>query len=156
MIELTDKEFAEKVQISIDRVAGYKGKQYAEMGYELIACGTENEKSPYIEYSYVAKPEHRNNYDGLFGGTICGVFDTCMGMGAVALTQHFVTTVDITVSFLREARGDEYVVRIDYPHVGGRIVNMNGTLTDKKTGEPVATAVSTFAVLDKEISGLRD
>lgn len=151
-----DRELAKKVQAAIDTVAGYKGRQYAEMGYELIDCGREYEQYPFIQYRYVPKPEHRNHYDGLFGGIICGVFDTCMGMGSVALTDHFVTTADLTVSFLREAKGSEYIVHIDYMHIGSRLVNMSGKLIDRDTGELVATAVSTFAVIKQEPHGFKD
>ena len=42
-----------------------------------------------------------NPYNGVHGGAICTLFDTGLGMGAVAITQKMVSTTDISVSFFK-------------------------------------------------------
>ena len=145
--KVTDKEFAEFVQWSVDRIQNLEGRMYGEMGYELLDCAKEGQDIPYIDFLYHCRPEHRNQYGGVFGGMICSVFDTCMGMSTVAVSGQMVTTSDLTVNFLRAAMGTNFRIRIEFTHIGGRNINSIGKMIDKDTDELIATAVSTFAVL---------
>ena len=151
-----DKEFGAVLQLSLDMIQHLEGRQYADMGYELLDCGKAGTDVPWVDFLYHCKPEHRNNYGGVFGGMICSVFDTCMGMGSVAVSEHLVTTADLTVSFLRAAMGENFRIHLEYTHVGGRLINIMGKMFDHDSGELVATATSTFAVLQNAPKDLRD
>lgn len=145
--EFLAMDLADRVQAALDRIQSFHGLQYSEMGYELLDCGKDDAYYPFVEYLYVAKPSHRNNYEGVYGGMICGVFDTCMGMSATAVSGQMVTTSDLTVNFLRAAMGTNFRIRIEFTHIGGRNINSIGKMIDRDTDELIATAVSTFAVL---------
>ena len=91
----------------------------------------------------------KNPYDGVHGGIISSVFDTCIGFGAVGLSHSYVSTTDLSVSFLKPMTGEEFLVHVDYTQVGKRMIRSIAKAVDKKTGVLCATAMASFMTAGK-------
>ena len=105
--------------------------------------------TPNYGFDLVYRPGdiHRNTYDDVHGGIISMMADTMMGYGAAALIGHYVTTTDLSVSFLARMSGDEIDMHIDYNHIGKRLLNASCRFTDPESGKVLAVANGTFYIL---------
>ena len=149
----------EQLRYNIERLLARNAEQSDRFNYclgmEVLDCDTEGPGGPWVEYSYVPKTLHQNPYGGVHGGIISSLVDTCGGTGAVALTDKAVTTTDLSVSFLRACNGARYVVRMEYTHVGRKLVSTIAKMIDADTGELCATGMLTYMALEGKPIGLR-
>lgn len=120
-----------------------------ELGLEIESFD-ESGKYPTGSYIYRRKDKHINNYNAIHGGIVASVFDVAMGIGCAALTNHMVTTADMSFSFLRPAMGDLFRITVEYGHVGKNLVNCTAKMyaveEDKET--LCATALGNYFVLE--------
>ena len=86
-----------------------------ELGLEFEDFYDEYEALPKASFIYHKKDNHLNNYDALHGGIIASIFDVAMGIGCAALSNSMVTTTDMSMSFLRPARGDNFRIIVVAP-----------------------------------------
>jgi uncharacterized protein (TIGR00369 family) len=122
------------------------------LGLILLDCSAEDK---WIEFGFEAKEWCLNPYDGVHGGIICSIMDTAMGMGAVALTQHFVSTTEIMVSYLRPMKGSKFRIRVEYTHMGKRLIRCNCKVLDSSDDSICATAMGSFVITESRAKGLR-
>lgn len=152
--QLTKEQFAEYLRETV-KVADIQPERFnAALGVKVVDCGVE--PMPYVEFTYEAQEAHLNPYGGVHGGIIASLADYCTGTGAVAYTQHFVTTVDLNVSYLRALTGSVFRIRVEYTHVGGRLISAMCWIRDAKTDELSATAQLNFMRLPEKLKGLQD
>ena len=104
---------------------------------------------PVYSLDLVYRPEemHRNTYNDVHGGITAMMADTMMGYGAAALLGRYVTTTDLSVSYLARMSGDAFNMHIDYNHIGKRLLNATCRFTNPETGKVCAVAQGTFYIL---------
>lgn len=144
-ITMKDLELAKEITDALERNAKRWPQRVNHMlGLSLTDCSREER---YVECEFTSQDWMKNPYDGVHGGIISSVADTCMGLGAVAFSQHYITTTDLSVSFLKAMMGDSYLVRVEYTQVGKRMIRCMAKITDKKTGALCVTAMGSFMAL---------
>ncbi len=152
MKDVKDIEFAVEMEEIIDRSSQQPERLNAKLDLKLKDCSKEN---AFAEFIFDVQEWCRNPYGGVHGGIISAAFDTTMGMGAVGMTKHFVTTTDISVSFLRAMNGEQYLFQIEYDKIGKTLVRCRGKAIDTATGELCATAMASFMVIDSKPKGIQ-
>lgn len=149
---MRDVQLAKKIQEVLDIQETRQDQLTAMLKLKLEDCSSEDGT---VEYSFVPEPWMRNIYNGVHGGIVASVFDSGIGTAATALTDTFVTTADLTVSYQRPLFGKAFRMKLNYTHVGHRLVTCMGTMIDAETGEIAATAISTFATLKERPRGMQ-
>lgn len=124
----------------------------AWLDMKLVDCSKEEN---FAEFSFDSVEWGLNPYGGIHGGIICSLFDTSIGVGAVAYTQKNVSTTDITVSYLKPMTGPRYIFRAEYSQIGRRMARAIGKAIDPETGVVCATAMASFVMTDERPKGLR-
>lgn len=151
---MTNEEFFQKIQRVIEEDNGLPGRHVPDLDLQLLDCDTEGGQYT-IDYLYVPKERHLNPYGGVHGGMIASIFDTGIGIGAIALKQQFVTTIDLSVSYLRALLGEQFRVHAEFTHLGNRTVSGIGKVFDLKTGELGATCLATYITIRGKEKGLQ-
>lgn len=139
---MKDLELAKEMKDALERNAKKWPHRLNHMlGLGLVDC---SRQECYIEYEFSSQDWMKNPYDGVHGGITSSVVDTCMGLGAVALSQSYVTTTDLSVSFLKAMTGERYLVRVEYTQLGKRMIRCMAKVIDRKTGVLCATSMASF------------
>ncbi len=141
--------FENKLHVIMERSAKEPERMNASLGLRLLSCSTEGMGS--TEFEYLPKTGHENPYGGIHGGIVAALFDTCMGISIAARTGYFVTTTDLSVSYLRALIGGRYRIRVDFTHLGKRLASVNAKIFDTEKNELCATCMGTFMLLDTDI-----
>ena len=152
MKDVKDIEFAMEMEEIIERSSTQPERLNAKLDLKMKDCSKEEQ---FAEFIFDVQEWCRNPYGGVHGGIISAAFDTAMGMGAVGMTKQFVTTTDISVSFLRAMNAERYIFRVDYTQIGKRLVRCIGKAIDAETGEVAATAMASFMTLDSKPKGIQ-
>lgn len=127
---MKDAEFAKEIQTIIDRNMQQPERLNARLKLRLEDCCKADKK---VDYLYDAEEWGLNPYGGVHGGIICSLFDTGMGIGAVALSGKMVSTADISVSYLKPMNGRSFRFSIEYTNVGKRMIRCMGKAADVET-----------------------
>lgn len=149
---MKDAEFANEIQTIIDRNKMQPERLNARLKLQLADC-SKAEKT--VEYLYNAEAWGLNPYGGVHGGVICSLFDTGMGIGAVALSGKMVSTADISVSYLKPMNGKKFRFCIEYTNVGKRMIRCMGKAVDAETGVVCASAMASFVTTEAKVPGLQ-
>lgn len=152
MKELKDRELAKEIESILEDNRQQTERLNCRLNLQLLECSTEER---FVEFAFDVKEWCLNPYDGVHGGAICTLFDTGLGMGAVAITQKMVSTTDISVSFLKPMNGNRYIIRADYTQVGRRMVRCTGKAIDAETGVVCATSMASFVLTEDRKKGLQ-
>ena len=151
---MKDKELERVFLALIEQRKEQAGRLNNLLDLRLKEC---DKASGYVEYDFVTEDEWmRNPYGGVHGGIIASVFDTGIGMGACAMTQHFVTTVDLNIQYLRPMWGTRFRLVLDYTHIGNKLVSCLGKLLEEGSDKVMCTCTATFMILPDQLMGLRD
>ena len=144
---MKDLEFANEINAALERNhKEWPNRLNSMLNLKLIDCSREER---YAEFEFRSQDWMKNPYDGVHGGIISSVFDTCIGFGAVGLSHSYVSTTDLSVSFLKPMTGEAFLVRVDYTQVGKRMIRSIAKAVDKKTGVLCATAMASFMTAGK-------
>lgn len=111
---------------------------------------------PWVEYDFHAEEIHLNPYGGVHGGVIASLFDTGAGMGAMSLNSGYASTTALEVSYLRALRNADYLVHVDFTHVGHHLISASAKIVDCTTKEICATGHITFMMIAGDSTGLND
>lgn len=152
MKNVKDIDFAAEMEQVIDNSSSQHERLNAKLDLKLRDCSKEE---GFAEFIFDVKEWCLNPYGGVHGGVISAVFDTTMGMGAVGMTKSFITTTDISVSFLNAMNGSQYIFRVEYTKVGKQLVRCQGKAIDSATGKVCATAMATFMVIGSRPKGIQ-
>lgn len=150
---MKDNEFAKSIQEVLDMRDNQPERFNARLNLQLIDCSREQ---GYIDFGFKVEEWCLNPYGGIHGGAICSLLDTGMGTGAVAISQKFVSTADMSVSFLKAMTGENYIIRAEYTHIGRRMIRVTGKAIDAATGEICATSMGSFVITESRARGLQD
>ena len=101
-----------------------------------------------VSASCLGKPEFYNPGGFVQGGILAAMLDGVMGAAAVSLLEEgeTVTTLDMSLSFMRSVRDVKLVAEGRVVQRGGSVVFMDGTLT-LEDGSLVATATATGRIV---------
>lgn len=93
----------------------------------------------------VIRPELSQNHGVVHGGAIASLIDTAMAFAILTLIEpdERVTTVDLTISYLRPARVGQMRAIARVLRQGRRLLNVAAEVTDQG-GTLLATALSTY------------
>lgn len=149
---MDDKKFAEEIEEILRYNQVQKERLNARLDLQLISCSAQRRSA---EYAFSVKEWSLNPYGGVHGGVICSLFDTSMGVGAVALSQKMVSTADLSVSYLRPMNGKRYLFYIEYTHLGKRLIRCTGKAVDEESGLVCATAMASFVATESAKKGLQ-
>ena len=122
------------------------------LGLSVLDC---SKQEKWVDFLFESGEWCKNPSGGVHGGVICSLFDTSIGMGAVALTQMNVTTTDLSVSFLKPFNGSQYVFHVEYTNVGRRMVRGIGKAYDRESGKLCASAMGSFMVIGSKEKALQ-
>lgn len=150
---MKDAEYAKDIGARFKANEKYPNRINCLIGIALTDCSREE---MYAEFSFVNDNEAwLNPYGGIHGGIICTLFDTCMGFGAAGLCKGFVSTTDLSVSYLKPMMGTNYKFRIDYTQLGSRMIRCIGKAIDTDSGLLCATAQASFVITQGRAPGSR-
>lgn len=150
---MSEEEFRQNIYDKLAFNKKQPERMNARLGLELLDCSFADK---WIELGFDVKEWAKNPYGGVHGGVICTIFDTGMGTGAVALSGKFVTTTDLSVSYLKPMNADRYIVHVDYTHVGRSMIRCTAKALDAYTGALCATGMASFMLLEGKTAGLQD
>ncbi len=144
----TNEELLQILKDRIQVLSLQTGRLYADLGITPIACDCQA-GVPWIDFEYVPlKPAHLNLYDGVHGGFIASVIDTCAGYGCAALVEwQTLTTLDMNVHYMQALMGDRYILHTEYPHMGRRSATVLVSMLDPETGRVMDTGTVTYAIV---------
>ena len=150
---MRDRALAKEFEILMnDALRSRPDRLNGMLGLELVDCSMDE---MWAEFSFESKEWCLNPYDGVHGGVICSVFDTAMGTGAVVFSGKFISTTDISVSYLRPMTAKRYIIHVDYTQVGRRMVRCVAKMSNADSGVVYATCMASFAAKDDRAKGIR-
>ncbi|MDY6038037.1 MAG: PaaI family thioesterase [Eubacterium sp.] len=139
----------EEFEGSITRVLEASKKQpnrmNANLGLIFASCSLEPDIK--AEYIYSVKELHKNPYDWVHGGIIAAVMDYAMGVAVVAYTGHLVATTDMSVSYTKAMKTDDFRVIAEFTHIGKNRVNGCVRIIEPNSNQICATAQLGFSLL---------
>lgn len=139
---MNDLEMAKEINDALNRNREkWPERLNSMLGLALADCSREER---YADFEFRSQDWMKNPYDGVHGGIISSVFDTCMGFGAVVLSHSYVSTTDLAVSFLKAMTGEHYRIHVEYTQIGRRMIRGISKAVDAKTGVICATAMASF------------
>ncbi len=111
----------------------------------LLGIELEQVVSGEATLTLTVRPELSQNHGVVHGGAIASLIDTAMAFAILTLIEpeERVTTVDLTVSFLRPAREGQMRATARVLRKGRRLLTVSGEVTDQR-GTLLATALSTY------------
>ena len=145
----------EELKKEITDVIGFSdtqpGRFNSSLELEYADCDPDR---PAVFFRYRKKYGHLNPVDGVHGGVIASLADTCAGMAIVAYTGEYVTTTDLSVSFLRALTGDVFLVEVEFTHLGKKMCSCNVKIRDEASGELGATSMASYMLIKNRPAGL--
>ncbi len=109
----------------------------------------------WAEYAFEAGEWCRNPYGGVHGGIIASIIDTGMGMTCAAYSNKYVSTTDLSVSYLKPMMGTKFIVRVDLTQAGSRMIRCLAKVTDAESGVLCATGMGSFILAGDREKGAR-
>lgn len=149
---MSDENFAKEIEEILAWNKMQPERLNARLNLKLVDC---SEAEGFAEFAFDVEEWCLNPYGGVHGGAICSLFDTSMGVGAVALSQKMVSTTDLSVSYLRPMNGKRYLFRCNYTQVGRRMIRCMGEAVDSENGKICATAMASFVLTETKAKGLQ-
>lgn len=139
---MTNSELYSKVVETIDLACQHPDRHNALLKLKLDSCDSDKLTMRFV--FEVDGPWCLNPYDCVHGGVISSLFDTSMGIGAVALTDGYVTTTDLSINYIKPFSGKKYYFDIEYTHIGNKMIRILGRAQDAETGVLCATAMGGY------------
>lgn len=109
----------------------------------------------WAEYEYEAEDWCRNPYGGVHGGIIASIIDTGMGFTCATYSNKYVSTTDLSVSYLKPMMGTKYMIRVDLTQAGSRMIRCLAKVSDAETGMLCATGMGSFILGGDREKGAR-
>ena len=109
----------------------------------------------WAEYEFEAKEWCRNPYGGVHGGIIASIIDTGMGMTCAAYSNKYVSTTDLSVSYLKPMMNNHYKIRVELTQTGSRMIRCIAKVFDAESGMLCATGMGSFILGGDREKGAR-
>ena len=117
-----------------------------QMHATLVACDYEAQS---VTIEFETQKWQINEWGGIHGGAIAGMFDTAFGVVADFIAgENEATTVDMNISYVRPLDyGQHTAVTVYTVKTGRKIIRLRAEMVCKETGKLVATGVGTWMPL---------
>ena len=150
---MKDLELQKTIEELFAYSSQYPERIISQIGISLADCSRAEQ---FVDFVFENDRElWLNQYGGVCGGIISTVFDICMGFGATAMCMGFVSTSDLSVSYLKPMMGARYRVHIEYTQVGSRMIRCIGKAIDTGQDLLCATAQGSFVITQGKAPGSR-
>lgn len=136
--QLNFKESIEKL-ISSQQADEYKNKMNASLNLKVIDCDEENRS--WVDYRYDTIELHQNPYGCIHGGMACTLFDTCAGISGTILAGKFLSTTDLSVSFLKPMSSTFFRIHVEYNLVAHKMIGAEAKMFAGDTNELCAVGM---------------
>lgn len=144
--------FREALEAALDSQRSsevHKKRMNASLDLHVLDC--DEEKKSWAEYSYEVKECHLNPYDGIHGGVICALADTCGGVTIAVASGRMPSTTDLSCSYLRPMNGRGFRIRIDLNQMGNRLSGCSCSIFELETGKLCVTCMLKYIMLNKPL-----
>lgn len=149
---MTKEKFRENIEDILLWAEAGKYTFNKTLGLKYLDCGVE--PNIFMDFQYIGKDEHRNPYGGIHGGIISSLIDTATGTATAAYTGKYVTTTDMSVSFLRALFGKNFTIHVEFTHIGSKMASAIVKMYDSDKNELCATGQLNFMQLDYKPRGV--
>ena len=109
----------------------------------------------WAEYAFEADEWCRNPYGGVHGGIIASIIDTGMGMTCATFSNKYVSTTDLSISYLKPMMNCRYRIRVELTQVGSRMIRCMARVSDAESGMLCATGMGSFILGGDREKGAR-
>lgn len=109
----------------------------------------------WAEYAFEADEWCRNPYGGVHGGIIASIIDTGMGYTCATYSNKFVSTTDLSVSYLKPMLNSHYKIRVELTQTGSRMIRCMAKVFDAESGMLCATGMGSFILGGDREKGAR-
>lgn len=124
-----------------------KRRMNASLDLHVLDCDEENKS--WAEYSYELKECHLNPYDGIHGGVICALADTCGGVAIAVVSGRMPSTTDLSCSYLRPMNGNSFRIRVDLNQIGNRLAGCSCSVYEQESGKLCVTCMLKYILLNR-------
>ncbi len=121
----------------------------ASLDLHVLDCDEEHKS--WADYSYDLKECHLNPYDGIHGGVICALADTCGGLAIAAASGRMPSTTDLSCSYLHPMNGNSFRVHVDLNQIGNRLAGCSCSVFDRESGELCVTSMLKYVLLNRPV-----
>lgn len=149
---MKDLSFAKEIEETCAYSANQPSRLNALLDLKLRDCSREE---MWGEFVFESREWCLNPYDGVHGGIICSIIDTSMGTLCASYSGKYVSTTDLTVSYLKPMTGKKFVIHVDLTQAGSRMLRCMAKVTDADSGVVCATGMASFIAADSRPKGVR-
>lgn len=126
-----------------------KNRMNAGLDLQVLDCDEVN--SSWADYTYEKKEEHLNPYDGIHGGVICALADTCAGVTIAVVSGRMPSTTELSCSYLRPMNGTSYRIHVELNQLGNQLAGSTCSIVDLTTGKLCATCMLRYVLLNRPV-----
>ena len=109
----------------------------------------------WVEFDFESREWCLNPYGGVHGGAICSMIDTAMGFSCAAYSGKYVSTTDLSVSYLKPMMGKRYIIHVYLTQAGSRMIRCMAKVCDGDSGVLCATGMGSFITAGDRPKGAR-
>ena len=109
----------------------------------------------WAEYAFKAEDWCRNPYGGVHGGMIASIIDTGMGFTCATYSNKYVSTTDLSISYLKPMMNVHYKIRVELTQTGSRMIRCIAKVSDAESGMLCATGMGSFILGGDREKGAR-
>ena len=149
---MKDTEFAKDFEAVLNYSLKQPERLNARLNLQLLDCSREE---LWVEYEFEAGEWCRNPYGGVHGGIIASIIDSGMGFASAAYSNKYVSTTDLSVSYLKPMMNSRYRVHVEMTQTGSRMIRCMAKVLDAETGMICATGMGSFILGGDREKGAR-
>ena len=149
---MKDLEFAKDFEDIRAYAQQHPQRLNALLDLKLLDCSRDE---MWAEYEFEAEEWGRNPYGGVHGGIIASIIDTGMGMTCAAYSNKYISTTDLSVSYLKPMMNIRYKIRVELTQAGSRMIRCLAKVTDAESGMLCATGMGSFITAGDREKGTR-
>lgn len=152
-MELTvEQVFRKGLEEALEGQRGNKEqKKRMNASLDLHVLGCDEEKRSWAEFSYELKECHLNPYNGIHGGVICALADTCGGVAIAVASGRMPSTTDLSCSYLRPMNGNSFRIRVDLNQIGNQLAGCSCSVFEQESGKLCVTCMLKYVLMNRAV-----
>ena len=149
---MKDVKFAEEITELYAFAQKDPERLNARLDLKLHDCSRDE---MWVEFAFESREWCLNPYGGIHGGAICSMIDTAMGFSCASYSGKYVSTTDLSVSYLKPMMGKHYIIHVDLTQAGSRMVRCLANVRDADSGVLCSTGMGSFITAGDRPKGAR-
>lgn len=149
---MKDLKFAEEITDLYAFAQKDPERLNARLDLKLHDCSRDE---MWVEFDFESREWCLNPYGGVHGGAICSMIDTAMGFSCASYSGKYVSTTDLSVSYLKPMMGKHYIIHVDLTQAGSRMIRCMAKVCDAESGVLCATGMASFITAGDRPKGVR-